>query len=117
MKPIINQEVAIDLTMFDDVSADASSNDVAGNSETVLTGETTGYADSTQSSQEVVYGIQDDDTTQEEASEIPETDDNEQEMSFDELIKGKYKNDFSTKVQGIINERFMVSKQNDARFE
>lgn len=118
MKAITNQEVAIDLTVFDDVSADTSSDDVAGNSETALTGETTGNDDSTQSSNEdVVYGIQDDDTTQEEASEIPEADENEQEMSFEELIKGKYKNDFSSKVQGIINERFKESKQNEARLE
>ena len=117
MKAIIDQAVAIDLTVFGDESADTSNGDVAGNSETALTGETTGTDDSTQSSQEVVYGIQDDDTTAENTSEIPETDDNKQEMSFDELIKDKYKSEFHSKVQGIINERFKETKQIEAQLE
>lgn len=117
MKAIIDRAVAIDLTVFGDESADTSNGDVAGNSETALTGETTGTDDSTQSSQEVVYGIQDDDTTAENTSEIPETDDNKQEMSFDELIKDKYKSEFHSKVQGIINERFKETKQIEAQLE
>lgn len=117
MKAIIDQAVAIDLAVFGDESADTSNGDVAGNSETALTGETTGTDDSTQSSQEVVYGIQDDDTTAENTSEIPETDDNKQEMSFDELIKDKYKSEFHSKVQGIINERFKETKQIEAQLE
>ena len=117
MKAIIDQAVAIDLTVFGDESADTSNGDVAGNSETALTGETTGTDDSTQSSQEVVYGIQDDDTTAEKTSEIPETDDNKQETSFDELIKDKYKSEFHSKVQGIINERFKETKQIEAQLE
>lgn len=117
MKAIIDRAVAIDLTVFGDESADTSNGDVAGNSETALTGETTGTDDSTQSSQEVVYGIQDDDTTAENTSEIPETDDNKQETSFDELIKDKYKSEFHSKVQGIINERFKETKQIEAQLE
>ncbi len=117
MKAIIDRAVAIDLTVFGDESADTSNGDVAGNSEAALTGETTGTDDSTQSSQEVVYGIQDDDTTAENTSEIPETDDNKQETSFDELIKDKYKSEFHSKVQGIINERFKETKQIEAQLE
>lgn len=118
MKAIINQAVAIDLTVFDDGAAATSSGDVAGNSETAPTGETTGTDDNTQSSNEdVVYGIQDDNTAKEDTSEIPEADDKEQEMSFDELIKSKYKNEFSSKVQGIINERFKETKQTEAKLE
>lgn len=117
MKATIDQAVAIDLTVFGDESADTSNGDVAGNSETALTGETTGTDDSTQSSQEVVYGIQDDDTTAETTSDIPETDDNKQETSFDELIKDKYKSEFHSKVQGIINERFKETKQIEAQLE
>lgn len=117
MKAFIDQAVAIDLTVFGDESADTSNGDVAGNSETALTGETTGTDDSTQSSQEVVYGIQDDDTTAENTSENPETGDNKQETSFDELIKDKYKSEFHSKVQGIINERFKETKQIEAQLE
>ena len=117
MKAIIDRAVAIDLTVFGDESADTSNGDVAGNSEAALTGETTGTDDSTQSSQEVVYGIQDDDTTAETTSDIPETDDNKQETSFDELIKDKYKSEFHSKVQGIINERFKETKQIEAQLE
>ncbi len=114
MKAIIEQAVAIDLTMFGDESAGASGGNVAGNSESAM-GETTGTDDSTQSSQDVVYGIQDDDTTAENTSEIPETDEQERELTFDELIKNKYKSEFSSKVQGIINERFKETKQTEAQ--
>ena len=118
MKAIINQAEAIDLTVFDDGTAGTSIGDAAGNSEAVPMGETTGTDDNTQSSNEdVVYGIQDDNTAEEDTSEIPEADDSEQEMSFDELIKNKYKSEFSSKVQGIINERFKETKQTEAQLE
>lgn len=117
MKAIIDHAVVIDLTVFGDESADTSNGEVAGNSDAALTGETTGTDDSTQSSQEVVYGIQDENTTEEDTSENPETGDNEQEMSFDELIKDKYKSEFHSKVQGIINERFKETKQTEAQLE
>ena len=110
MKANNEQAVAIDLTAFGDESADIPSGNVAGESNTATSGETTGIDDSTQSSQNVVYGIQDDNTTAEDTSQPPEIDDSKQE-TFDELIKGKYKTDFSEKVQGIINERFKESKQ------
>lgn len=45
----------------------------------------------------------------------PSDDDDRAEESFDDLIKGRYKDEFQTKVNGIIDKRFKTHKQTEEK--
>lgn len=119
------RDLILNLQYFADGGAAAGGDGGAGSGETNGTGanvpDTTSAAAKKRGRvnplADVKYGIQDDDGPEEQTDAPEETDNNETEddtpaaESFEDLIKGRYKQDFDNRVQSIINQRFKGYKE------
>lgn len=60
---------------------------------------------------------EEDDAAEEEASENKDASEENPEKEFESLIKGKYKDAFHKRTQGIINDRFKSSKETEGKLK